>query len=184
MTQLWINQIRHKIGVMFGSPEVRPGGMGQEFVTSCEVKLWSQAYETDEVDEGLAKDRKIEIGVRAKIGFEVVKNKTAPPKGKGIVPINLRTSRFEEEKLFESLLERYGYLSKEGSRWVLFDKPYKSKAEALGTIFGDPDGFRRAYTILLKTRLGAIEAQAGKKKSGKAKGKSGSSSNLGGGGGD
>ena len=34
VTQIWINQIRIKLHVQYGSPEIRPGGMGQNFIIS------------------------------------------------------------------------------------------------------------------------------------------------------
>mgnify|MGYP000890728844 CR=1 FL=1 len=40
-TILCINQIRHKVGVMFGSPETMPGGIGQDFATSVDVRFSS-----------------------------------------------------------------------------------------------------------------------------------------------
>jgi len=65
---IFINQIRDKIGVMFGNPETTPGGRALKFYSSCriDVRRISQIKEGDEV----AGQR-----VRAK----VVKNKVAPP---------------------------------------------------------------------------------------------------------
>ncbi|MCZ7645406.1 MAG: recombinase RecA [Planctomycetota bacterium] len=65
---IFINQIREKIGVMFGSPETTPGGRALKFYSSVRV---------DVRRIGTLKDGEIAIGsvVRAK----VVKNKVAPP---------------------------------------------------------------------------------------------------------
>ncbi len=65
---IFINQIREKIGVMFGSPETTPGGRALKFYTSCriDVRRIGQLKEGDEV-----------IGQRVKA--KVVKNKVAPP---------------------------------------------------------------------------------------------------------
>lgn len=38
-TTLWINQVRSKIGVMFGNPETMPGGHAQKFMASMRVRL-------------------------------------------------------------------------------------------------------------------------------------------------
>jgi recombination protein RecA len=38
-TVLVINQVREKVGVMYGSPETRPGGKGQAFASSLEIRL-------------------------------------------------------------------------------------------------------------------------------------------------
>lgn len=65
---IFINQIREKIGVMFGSPETTPGGRALKFYSSCRIdtRRIGQLKEGEEV---------IGIRVRAK----VVKNKVAPP---------------------------------------------------------------------------------------------------------
>ena len=65
---IFINQIREKIGVMFGSPETTPGGRALKFYSSCriDVRRISQIKEGD-----------LPIGQRVKA--KVVKNKVAPP---------------------------------------------------------------------------------------------------------
>lgn len=65
---IFINQIREKIGVMFGSPETTPGGRALKFYASCriDVRRVGQIKEGDEV-----------VGQRVKA--KVVKNKVAPP---------------------------------------------------------------------------------------------------------
>ncbi len=67
-TALFINQLREKIGVMFGSPEVTPGGRALKFYSS--VRLDIRRIET-------IKDGKDQIGNRVRV--KVVKNKLAPP---------------------------------------------------------------------------------------------------------
>ena len=65
---IFINQIRMKIGIMFGNPETTPGGKALKFYSSVriEVRKAAQLKKGDEV-----------IGVRVKA--KVVKNKVAPP---------------------------------------------------------------------------------------------------------
>jgi len=65
---LFINQIREKIGVMFGSPETTPGGRALKFYTSIRLDIRRIAS----IKEG---DQSIGNRVRVK----VVKNKCAPP---------------------------------------------------------------------------------------------------------
>src|SRR5690242_11547664 len=65
---IFINQIREKIGVMFGSPETTPGGRALKFYSSCrvDVRRIGQLKEGEEV-----------VGQRVRT--KVVKNKVAPP---------------------------------------------------------------------------------------------------------
>jgi recombination protein RecA len=67
-TVIFINQIRHKIGVMFGSPETTSGGNALKFYASVrlDIRRIGQIKERDEV-----------IGNQTRV--KVVKNKVAPP---------------------------------------------------------------------------------------------------------
>jgi len=65
---IFINQIREKIGVMFGSPETTPGGRALKFYSSCRI---------DVRRIGQLKDGEEVVGQRVRA--KVVKNKVAPP---------------------------------------------------------------------------------------------------------
>ncbi len=65
---IFINQLRHKIGVMFGNPETTTGGNALKFYSSVrlDIRRIAQIKEGDNV-----------VGSRTKV--KVVKNKLAPP---------------------------------------------------------------------------------------------------------
>ncbi|MFP9035886.1 DNA recombination/repair protein RecA, partial [Enterococcus faecalis] len=65
---IFINQIREKVGVMFGNPETTPGGRALKFYSSVrlEVRRAEQLKQGNDV-----------MGNKTKI--KVVKNKVAPP---------------------------------------------------------------------------------------------------------
>lgn len=65
---VFINQIREKVGVMFGSPETTPGGRALKFYASCRI---------DVRRIGGLKDGEETVGQRVKC--KIVKNKVAPP---------------------------------------------------------------------------------------------------------
>lgn len=67
-TVVFINQIREKIGVMYGSPETTPGGRALKFYSSLRIEVRRV---------GMLKDGETIIGTRARV--KVVKNKVAPP---------------------------------------------------------------------------------------------------------
>lgn len=67
-TSIFINQIREKVGVMFGNPEITPGGRALKFYAS--VRLEVRKIETLKQGADM-------VGNRTRV--KVVKNKVAPP---------------------------------------------------------------------------------------------------------
>ena len=65
---IFINQIRHKIGVMFGSPETTAGGNALKFYSSCRLDIRRI---------GTVKDGDEVVGNETRV--KVVKNKVSPP---------------------------------------------------------------------------------------------------------
>jgi recombination protein RecA len=67
-TAIFVNQLREKVGVMFGNPEVTPGGRALKFYAS--IRLDIRRVET-------LKEGDMAVGNRVRV--RVVKNKVAPP---------------------------------------------------------------------------------------------------------
>lgn len=65
---IFTNQLRHKIGVMFGNPETTPGGLALKFYSSLRLDM----RKIEAIKEG-----EVVIGSRHRV--RVVKNKIAPP---------------------------------------------------------------------------------------------------------
>ena len=85
-TVIFINQIRHKIGVMFGNPETTPGGNALKFYASIRLDI-------RKVGKPLLQGKKV-CGHTARL--RAIKNKIAPPQqelllelkfGKGVVGV-------------------------------------------------------------------------------------------------
>ncbi|MDH6367212.1 MULTISPECIES: recombinase RecA [unclassified Breznakia] len=67
-TALFINQLREKVGIMFGNPETTPGGRALKFYSSVRIDI--------------RRSEAIKIGTEVvgnKVNIKVVKNKVAPP---------------------------------------------------------------------------------------------------------
>lgn len=67
-TAIFINQLREKVGIMFGNPETTPGGRALKFYSSVRVEI--------------RRSEAIKLGteiVGNKVNIKVVKNKVAPP---------------------------------------------------------------------------------------------------------
>jgi len=67
-TVIFINQIREKIGVMFGNPETTPGGRALKFYSSVRMEIRRITTLKDGVDS-----------IGSKVRVKVIKNKVAPP---------------------------------------------------------------------------------------------------------
>jgi recombination protein RecA len=71
-TVIFINQIRMKIGVMFGNPETTTGGNALKFYASQRLDIRRK----DRIEQGTGDDKEA-MGNRVKV--KIVKNKIAPP---------------------------------------------------------------------------------------------------------
>ncbi len=110
---IFINQIRMKIGVMFGNPETTTGGNALKFYSSvrCEIRR-----------AGNLKDGDVVIGSRTKV--KVVKNKVAPP-----------FQEAEFDILYNRGISRAGEIVDLGSSMGLLDKSgsyYALEGERIG----------------------------------------------------
>jgi recombination protein RecA len=104
---IFINQIREKIGVMFGNPETTPGGRALKFYSSVRV---------DVRRIGHLKDGEVEVGTRVKA--HIVKNKIAPPFRKAEFDMLFASGISYEGDLLD-LGEEHGVLERSGG-WVSY----------------------------------------------------------------
>jgi recombination protein RecA len=72
---VFINQIRMKIGVMFGSPETTTGGNALKFYASQRLDI----RRIGQIKEAATSDKKDPVSIGNRTRVKVVKNKMAPP---------------------------------------------------------------------------------------------------------
>lgn len=141
-TVIFINQIRMKIGVMFGNPETTTGGNALKFYSS--VRLEIRRIETI---DGKGDDEAIGNRVRVKI----VKNKVAPPFRKIELDIYFGKGISSAASLLDSAV-KHGLIDKRGAWYTRGDeKVGQGKENAVSFIENNPD-----YKLELEHSLRAM----------------------------
>jgi recombination protein RecA len=107
-TAIFINQLREKIGVMFGSPETTTGGRALKFYSS--IRLDVRRIET-------LKDGTEAVGSRTRV--KVVKNKVSPPFKQAEFDILYGIGISREGGLIDMGVEQ-GFVRKSGA-WYTYD---------------------------------------------------------------
>lgn len=149
-TAIFINQLREKIGVMFGSPETTTGGKALKFYAS--VRLDVRRIET-------LKDGADAVGNRTRV--KVVKNKIAPPFKQAEFDILYGEGISREGSLIDMGVEN-GFVKKSGS-WFTYgaDQLGQGKENARRYLKENPsvrDEIERKVLDKLKIGVGAEAA--------------------------
>jgi len=139
---IFINQIRHKIGVMFGSPETTTGGNALKFYAS--VRLDIRKVDTIKVGEDA-------VGNRVRV--KVVKNKVAPP---------FRQAEFDI--MYDSGISRTAGILDLGVKYNIVQKAgtwYSYKDERIGQGRENAKSFLEQHPDIAKEIEEKIKEQAG-----------------------
>jgi recombination protein RecA len=139
---VFTNQLREKIGVMFGNPETTPGGRALKFYSS--VRLDIRRIET--LKEGVEA-----IGNRVRV--KVVKNKVAPPFKQAEFDVIYGQGISWEGTVLDAGVERK-IVQKSGSYFSVGD-------ERLGQGRQNATSFLREHPDVTQQILAAIQAQLG-----------------------
>jgi recombination protein RecA len=141
---IFINQIRMKIGIMFGNPETTTGGNALKFYASIRMDIRRT---------GAIKDGDNVVGGRTRV--KVVKNKMAPPFKEAEFDIMYGTGISREGELID-LGSEIGVLEKSGA-WYSFG------GERIGQGRESAKEFLRAHPETAKEISGKILAKSGLK---------------------
>jgi recombination protein RecA len=147
-TCVFTNQIREKVGVMFGNPETTPGGKALKFYAS--VRLDIRRKDTIKDAAGTA------IGNHVKV--KVVKNKVAPPFAEAEFDIYFNHGIHKEGSILDVAVD-CGAVEKKGA-WLQFNGELigQGKDAARLTLAEKPELARKIVEAIMQKRAAAAPA--------------------------
>jgi len=151
-TIFFVNQIRMQVGLMFGNPEIMPGGHAPQFLATTEVRFEPGKFQIDEESKR---------PLFGEMRFKIIKNKSAPPKMEGNYKLMLSPTEYKkvgdvfDEDQMVATAERYGLVEKKGANYTCLGEKYDSlsaiEARAVREL-----GFKETLRSALLQVLGLI----------------------------
>lgn len=147
-----INQIRHKIGVMFGNPETQPGGNAPKYAASMIVRLYGKNV----------MDKKINPVMPALKEVNAVLQKWKVP----ILSVNavysmnmldsgaMKIGQCQDWNTVSAYLKELDYLSKgDKGGWVMFGTTYKTLDECKSALYDNPEFLQEVKATIISELL-------------------------------
>ncbi len=141
---VFINQIREKIGVMFGSPETTPGGRALKFYSSVRLDI----RRIDSLKDGA------EI-VGSRVRVKVIKNKVAAPFRKAEFDIQYGSGISKEGSLLDVAIEN-GIARKSGAWFIYGEDQLGQGRENSKTFLAENPDIAAEIELKIKEKLGLI----------------------------
>ena len=139
-TTVFVNQIREKIGIIFGNPETTPGGRALKFYSSIRLDIRRKAS---------IKRNEANIGIEAKV--KVVKNKMAPPFREAEFDIIFGKGISKEGDIV-NLGNQFGIIKKSGTWFSYNDKQLGQGKENTKTFLSEnPEMAKEIEQKILKS---------------------------------
>ena len=152
-TCIFTNQLREKVGVMFGNPETTPGGKALKFYASVRIDI--RRKETLKDAAGNATGNHVRV--------KIVKNKVAPPFAEAEFDIIYNHGINKEGSILDVGIEN-GVVDKKGA-WLQFDGELigQGKDAAQRALAEKPALAKKIVEAILSKRENAIPAAAAEK---------------------
>ncbi len=143
---IFINQVREKIGIVFGNPETTTGGRALKFYSSVRVDVRRM---------GAIKDGEVVVGNRTKI--KVVKNKVASPFREAEVDILYGQGISREGDLLD-LGSAEGIVEKSGAWYSFLGERLGQGRETARTFLKEHAEMKAKIDVALRKKIGLPEA--------------------------
>jgi recombination protein RecA len=147
-TCIFTNQIREKVGVMFGNPETTPGGKALKFYASVRIDIRRKDAIKDSAGTAIGNHVKVKM----------VKNKVAPPFAEAEFDILFNHGIDKEGSIIDCGLE-HGILDKKGS-WIQYAGELigQGKEAARKTLIDKPDLSKKIKDAVVAKRAAEVAA--------------------------
>jgi recombination protein RecA len=139
---IFINQLREKIGIMFGNPETTTGGRALKFYTSIRLDIRRIAS---------IKDAENTVGNRTRV--KVVKNKMAPPFRESEFDIMYNEGISQEGDLLD-LAAKLNIVQKSGTWYSFGEERLGQGRENVKNFLKENTDFSQKIEVLVKKQLG------------------------------
>src|SRR5436190_5364384 len=151
-TCIFTNQLREKVGVMFGNPETTPGGKALKFYASVRIDIRRKDALKDAAGNVIGNNVKVKI----------VKNKVAPPFAEAEFEILYNHGINKEGNIIEVALTS-GIVEKKGA-WLQFNGELigQGKEAARQALVDKPELAKQIVDAIMAKRNAAITATAAK----------------------
>ena len=141
---IFINQLREKIGVMFGSPETTPGGRALKFYSSVRLDV----RRIDSLKDGAEV-----VGSRVRV--KVVKNKVSAPFKKAEFDIQYGFGISKEGSLLDVAID-HGIVRKSGAWFIYGDDQLGQGRENAKTFLAESPDIATEIELKVKEKLGLL----------------------------
>ena len=156
---VFINQIRMKIGVMFGNPETTTGGNALKFYSSVRLEI----RRIESIDA-----KGVEDAVGNRVRVKIVKNKVAPPFRKVELDIYFGKGVSATASLLDAAV-KYGFIDKKGAWYATeTEKVGQGKENAIAFLEQNPD-FAKGIENKLREKMFPGQVLKTKEKDGSKK---------------
>jgi recombination protein RecA len=151
---IYANQLRTKLGLVFGNPETVPGGNALKYATAVRVDLRKD-------NDGIELEDELVVGEESK--YTIVKNKTAPPRRKGSIKffiddssIGYKTGELANELALIKYGEKMGKLTRSGKWYAgewLGKKKVDGQAKMLRFMFEQEKDFKNKLIVDIENMI-------------------------------